>query len=148
MSDTAGFRVSDWKPLQQRGALRDDRRQVRLVKPELKPMTLRKMLWRDLNAHLEIPGLIRGFRANQKIRFAGFKYCLAPQLLMQGQEATMEAKNTDSVDKRSIRPNAPARGPAVRGHVEPVAIPTIVGLRELPTVNPQLEARKVQSWRP
>lgn len=64
MLDTATFGISDRKPLQQRGTLRDHPWQVALIELELKPVPLRKMLWSDLNPHQQMPRVIRGVHAN------------------------------------------------------------------------------------
>src|SRR5262245_61738335 len=98
--------------------------------------------------HEYVPGPIRGSETCQQVWLARLKNGFSVPTLVKGLAFRRPSCQVGHHDNSAGHPNTGTICTAMGGHVEPVAVPVVLGVGKLATVDPELEADDLQGRRP
>ena len=133
--------------LEHRIELADRLRQVALVDGVLEPVALGQRIRRQLDADAQVAAPVARRDPHADVRLGAAQLGLARRGSVERGQLVAEALQVGGVEDRPAGGDDRAGLRALRGHVQPVAVPAIVRVGELPAVDPDLEAPELDRRR-
>src|SRR5262245_33184454 len=97
------------------------------------------MVWRDLHDCADVTKAVHELKGNLEFWLERFQRCRLRDSAGHRGALVAEACDVRDHEDRTFSPYARARRAAMRGHAQPVPVVVVLGLGELPPMNPQLE---------